>query len=66
MANTVYKGIPLELWKHDQLLSRLSEKELIELHSLMYSHIIDIVEPKVEKSRLIEANMVIGHIKDNL
>lgn len=61
-----YKGIPLDLWKNEVLLSKLTEKELIELHALMYSALLDYVEAKVANSEMIEANLIIDHIKDNL
>ncbi len=65
-SNTVYKGIPLEMWKSDKLLSNLTESELLELHSKMYSALLDCVEDRVANSMFIEANLVINHIKDNL
>lgn len=65
-SNTVYKGIPLEMWKSDKLLSRLTDNELLELHSKMYSALLDCVEDRVANSMFIEANLVINHIKDNL
>lgn len=65
-SNTVYKGIPLDLWKSDVLLSKLTEEELIELHVLMYSALIDYVEVRVANSEMIEAKLIIDHIKDNL
>ena len=65
-SNTVYKGIPLEMWKSDKLLSNLTESELLELHSKMYSALLDCVEYRVANSMFIEANLVINHIKDNL
>ena len=66
VSNTVYKGIPLDLWKSDVLLSKLTEEELIELHVLMYSALIDYVEVRVANSEMIEAKLIIDHIKDNL
>lgn len=66
MSEYTYKGLPLEKWKSTILLSMLTDDELVELHSLMYSEIIDMVEPHVRDSIMIEANMVIQHIKDNL
>ncbi len=65
-GNTAYKGIPLPMWKSERLLSKLTEKELLELHSVMYSALLDCVEEKVANSKFIEANLVIGHIKDKL
>ena len=65
-SNTAYKGIPLPLWKSDKLLSKLTEHELIELHGVMYSALLDCVEDRVANSEMIEAKLVIDHIKDNL
>ena len=63
-SNTSYKGIPLEMWKSDNLLSNLTESELLELYSRMYSVLLDCVEDRVSNSLFIEANLVINHIKD--
>ena len=65
-SNTVYKGIPLEMWKSEKLLSNLTESELLELHSRMYSVLLDCVEDRVSNSLFIEANLVINHIKDKI
>ena len=65
-SNTAYKGIPLPLWKSDKLLSRLTNDELLELHSMMYSALLDCVEDRVANSEMIEAKLIIDHIKDNL
>ncbi len=65
-SNTAYKGIPLPLWKSDKLLSRLTEHELLELHSMMYSALLDCVEDRVANSEMFEAKLIIDHIKDNL
>lgn len=63
---THYKGIPLERWVSERLLEMLSDDEMVELHSLMYSRIIDEVEPFVGRSKMIEADLVIQHIKSRL
>lgn len=65
-SNTTYKGIPLDMWKSEKLLSNLTEMELLELHSMMYSALLDCIEEKVANSRFIEANLIIDHIKDKL
>ena len=65
-SNTSYKGIPLPLWRSDKLLSRLTNDELLELHSMLYSALLDCIEDRVANSMFIEANLVINHIKDNL
>ena len=65
-SNTSYKGIPLPLWRSDKLLSRLTNDELLELHSMMYSALLDCVEDRVANSEMIEAKLIIDHIKDNL
>ena len=65
-SNTAYKGIPLPLWRSDKLLSRLTNDELLELHSMMYSALLDCVEDRVANSEMIEAKLIIDHIKDNL
>lgn len=62
----VYKGIPLERWIDERLLAKLNDDEMVELHSLMYSRIIDEVEPYVKRSQLIEANLIIDKIKSSL
>lgn len=63
---THYKGIPLEHWVSECLLALLSDEEMIELHSLMYSRIIDEVEPFVKRSKMVESDLVIQHIKSKL
>lgn len=63
---THYKGIPLKKWVSERLLERLSEEEMIELHALIYSSIIDEVENYVAKSDMLEAALIIQHVKDNL
>lgn len=65
-SNTTYKGIPLDMWKSEKLLSKLTENELLELHSKMYSALLDCVEDRVANSEMIEARLIIEHIKDNL
>ena len=57
-----YKGIPLSMWKSERLLDRLSDDELVELHALMYSELIDMIEPIVQKSPMVEADIVISRI----
>lgn len=66
MTPKVYKGIPLERWIDERLLAMLSDDEMVELHSLMYSKIIDEVEPYVKRSKLIEANLIIDKVKNSL
>lgn len=63
---THYKGIPLKRWVSERLLESLSDEEMIELHALIYSNIIDQVENYVAKSDMLEAALVIQHVKDNL
>jgi hypothetical protein len=58
----VYKGIPLEMWKSERLLDRLTDDELSELHALLYSELIDMIEPIVQKSPMIEAILVIDKV----
>lgn len=65
MSDYKYKGLSLEKWKSPILLSMLTYDELIELHALMYSEIIDLVEGHLEDSLMFEAKMIIQHIKDN-
>lgn len=62
-----YKGLPLDAWIRDGfLLFSLSDTEMIELYALIYSTIIDDVEPYVKRSKMIEANLIIDRIKSNL
>jgi hypothetical protein len=63
---THYKGIPLKKWVSERLLAMLDEEEMIELHALIYSSIIDEVENYVKRSDMIEADLVIQHIKSKL
>ena len=63
---THYKGIPLERWVDERLLEMLDDTEMLELHSLMYSRIIDEVEPYVKRSKMIEASLVIEKAKSSL
>lgn len=63
---THYKGIPLKRWVSERLLDSLSDKEMIELHALIYSSIIDEVEHYVAKSDMLEAALIIQHVKDKM
>lgn len=66
MTPTHYKGIPLEKWVNERLLQMLDDNEMLELHTLMYSRIIDEVEPYVKRSKMIEASLIIEKIKNSL
>ena len=59
MSNTTFKGIPLAMWKSEKLLDRLSENELLELHTLMSCELLDMIEPIVQRSPMVEAMLVI-------
>jgi hypothetical protein len=65
LSEYTFKGLSLEKWNSPILLSMLTDDELIELHALMYSEIIDLVEGRVDQSLMFEAKMIIQHIKDN-
>lgn len=58
-----YKGIPLQLWNSEALLDKLTDDELCELHALMYSELIDMIEPIVQKSPMVEAMLLIDRIR---
>lgn len=62
MTEQCYKGIPLSMWKSEALLDKLTDDELCELHALMFSALIDMIEPVVQKSPMIEADVVISRI----
>lgn len=57
-----YKGIPLEQWKSERMLERLSDEELAELHVLMLCEFWDTIEPFVRTSDFHEANSVIRKV----
>lgn len=63
MAMTKYKGIPLEMWKSERMLQRLSEDELMELYALMLCEFWDSIEPIVDHSGFVEANALIEKVK---
>lgn len=63
MTMSKYKGIPLEMWKSERMLERLSEDELVELHGLMLCEFWDSIEPVVERSGFAEARSIIERVK---
>lgn len=60
---TKYKGIPLEQWKSDRMLERLTDAELAELHVLMLCEFWDAMESFVGTSDFYEANIVINEAR---
>lgn len=62
MRETTYKGIPLSMWKHERLLDRLTDYELAELHAIMYCELLDMIEPIVDKSPMLESMLVLDKI----
>lgn len=56
----MYKGIPLQMWKSEKLLDKLTAEELLELHAIMYCELLDMVEPILEKSSMLEAELIIS------
>ena len=50
------------MWKHERLLDRLTDYELAELHAIMYCELLDMIEPIVDKSPMLESMLVLDKI----
>ena len=58
-----FKGLPLEMWKSERMLDRLTEDELCELRALLMIELQECTEYFLESTLYKEANEVIGRIK---
>lgn len=59
---TMYKGIPLQSWFDEELLDELTDDELLELYGLVYCELLDHIEEVVQRSKCIEAGLLIDRI----
>ena len=60
-----YKGIALNQWFTDDLLDQLTDDELVELYAMIYCELLDHIEEVVQRSKCIEANLIIDRIMKN-